>query len=684
MKKLFSKILYLIIFIFIDIGTIYAQNSVFASSINSVDFGSDTAGIAKKDSVIIYNRGTDTLDVTSISSTNALFTFSPSVFTIAPLDSSMLTLIFTPVDTTSQSGLILLTNSSPSLIDTIFVKGKGITASLPVPIVTNGGFESSDTGVVDSTNIKGWLIQVGTDVSVAPVFQIESNNVQQGNRALAVTVNSIGTNTWDIQVIADSVRVTQGQTYLYTIWAKAANAGAQVNLTMGNYAFTEYSAIRPANLTTQWQKFTMAFTVNDNQTVIRGPIHFSYASNVGNTIYIDNLQIVNINDTGRVWEGPPLATGKSKFLGNIFSSSSQMHSDFAYYWNQVTPGNDGKWGSVELSQGVYTWTSLDTEYNYAVAKGFPFKEHNLIWGSQQPSFISSLDSAQQYQEIANWIQACGQRYPHAAFCDVVNEPINTPPNGQNGTANYIKALGGSGATGWDWVISAFQLARLYWSSNTKLLINEYNVLGSTTNNNTYIQIINLLKTRGLIDGIGIQCHYFEFQSYQGESNQYAYPMFTLQSSLNNLAATGLPIYISEFDINEASDSIQLASYQKYFPFLWTNTAVKGVTLWGFEQGDMWQTNAYLINYDGTERPAMTWLRKYVDTVTITSVNIVQAQPNEYKLFNNYPNPFNPSTTIEFSVPVRTFVILKIYDILGREVQIACKRREKPGNLFDNI
>ena len=42
-------------------------------------------------------------------------------------------------------------------------------------------------------------------------------------------------------------------------------------------------------------------------------------------------------------------------------------------------------------------------------------------------------------------------------------------------------------------------------------------------------------------------------------------------------------------------------------------------------------------------------------------------PREYKLGQNFPNPFNPSTNISFDLPSRTFVTLKIYDVLGREV-----------------
>ena len=42
-------------------------------------------------------------------------------------------------------------------------------------------------------------------------------------------------------------------------------------------------------------------------------------------------------------------------------------------------------------------------------------------------------------------------------------------------------------------------------------------------------------------------------------------------------------------------------------------------------------------------------------------------PTVFKLYNNYPNPFNPSTSIKYDVPRNTFVNLSVYDILGKLV-----------------
>jgi hypothetical protein len=42
-------------------------------------------------------------------------------------------------------------------------------------------------------------------------------------------------------------------------------------------------------------------------------------------------------------------------------------------------------------------------------------------------------------------------------------------------------------------------------------------------------------------------------------------------------------------------------------------------------------------------------------------------PTEYQLEQNYPNPFNPSTTIEFALPEKSQVSIKLYNVLGEEV-----------------
>ncbi|MBI5476627.1 MAG: T9SS type A sorting domain-containing protein [Ignavibacteriales bacterium] len=64
---------------------------------------------------------------------------------------------------------------------------------------------------------------------------------------------------------------------------------------------------------------------------------------------------------------------------------------------------------------------------------------------------------------------------------------------------------------------------------------------------------------------------------------------------------------------------------------------------------------------------------------ITSVDEQKTIPAEFRLNQNYPNPFNPSTVISYQLPVSSFVSLKIYDILGREVATLVNAIQLPGN-----
>jgi len=57
-----------------------------------------------------------------------------------------------------------------------------------------------------------------------------------------------------------------------------------------------------------------------------------------------------------------------------------------------------------------------------------------------------------------------------------------------------------------------------------------------------------------------------------------------------------------------------------------------------------------------------------DSVVVTSVNDNIFEINSYKLYQNYPNPFNPHTVISFQIPVAGKVTIKLFDILGREIE----------------
>ncbi|HEU4654296.1 MAG TPA: endo-1,4-beta-xylanase [Steroidobacteraceae bacterium] len=274
------------------------------------------------------------------------------------------------------------------------------------------------------------------------------------------------------------------------------------------------------------------------------------------------------------------------FVGNI-TTNGNVRSDFVQYWDQITPENEGKWGTVEATRDVYNWSGLDRAYNYAMEHHIPFKQHTFVWGNQAPSWINSLSASEQAAEIEEWIRDYCARYPNTAMIDVVNEA----------TPGHAPAAYAQNAFGSNWIIRSFQLARQY-CPNAVLILNDYNVLSWDTDK--FIQMATPAINAGVVDAIGAQAHGLEGQS-----------LSSLQNKLNQVAALGLPIYITEYDVARTNDQEQLQIMQSQFPLFYNHPSVAGITLWGYVVGSTWVNGSGLIQSNGTPRPAMTWLMNYL-------------------------------------------------------------------------
>ncbi len=59
-------------------------------------------------------------------------------------------------------------------------------------------------------------------------------------------------------------------------------------------------------------------------------------------------------------------------------------------------------------------------------------------------------------------------------------------------------------------------------------------------------------------------------------------------------------------------------------------------------------------------------------------------PIEFDLYQNYPNPFNPSTRISYSPPYASFVSIKVYDVLGKEIAMLVNEKKLPALMLLNL
>ena len=61
-----------------------------------------------------------------------------------------------------------------------------------------------------------------------------------------------------------------------------------------------------------------------------------------------------------------------------------------------------------------------------------------------------------------------------------------------------------------------------------------------------------------------------------------------------------------------------------------------------------------------------------------SANEIGSELNDFYLYQNYPNPFNPATTISYTLPERSFITIKVYDILGKERKTLIEENQTAG------
>ena len=299
-------------------------------------------------------------------------------------------------------------------------------------------------------------------------------------------------------------------------------------------------------------------------------------------------------------------------------SSPSQDVNFTAYWNQVTPENAGKWGSVEGTRDVMNWGELDAAYALAKTNGFPFRMHTLMWGNQQPAWIEALPPAEQREEIEEWFAAVAARYPDIDFIDVVNEPLHDPPDGAGRRQLHRRArrqparqAGNGCCRRSGWRASTSRRARL---GHQRVQRHEQH------HRHAALHRHHPAAAGGSADRHGRRAGPRVLDARARTSDDES-PTWICSRR------PGLPIYVTELDIDGPTDEVQLADYQRIFPAFWEHPAVRGITLWGYRPGH-WRTaqGAYIVLDNGAERPAMVWLQDYVANTTLRPWITAQPAP----------------------------------------------------------
>ncbi len=92
-----------------------------------------------------------------------------------------------------------------------------------------------------------------------------------------------------------------------------------------------------------------------------------------------------------------------------------------------------------------------------------------------------------------------------------------------------------------------------------------------------------------------------------------------------------------------------------------------------------EINSIFISEEPNSRRLENWELLSYSVSNVTGMKDDKINPIKFTLYQNYPNPFNPATTIKYDIPKAANVTLKVYDILGNEVETLVNKEQQAGS-----
>lgn len=328
-----------------------------------------------------------------------------------------------------------------------------------------------------------------------------------------------------------------------------------------------------------------------------------------------------------------LAASRGIHIGCAYKNGGgpgTYNNTLAREFNGVVGENAMKWDALQAVRGTFTFSGADAMVDFAQKNDMIVRGHTFVW-HQQSGFVANMPAQATVQATRDTMFKVMKTHITTVMShfkgkihewDIVNEAVARDSAGMRlgtGTSSSFWSLRTDAANhNWDFVDSAYAYARLA-DSSAFLVYNDYDCEGMGRKSDLVYALVSRLKAKGLIDGVGLQCHFYVPGTSTGSNG--AFSPGEMAANLKRLADLGLRISLTEIDFRlptpptSAHLAAQRDAYETLLGICLANPNCKNFFLWGLNDGSSWIPGQYagqgapLLFDDGfNPKPAYTGLQ----------------------------------------------------------------------------
>jgi len=261
-------------------------------------------------------------------------------------------------------------------------------------------------------------------------------------------------------------------------------------------------------------------------------------------------------------------------VGRAITRNAQYQEFFKSHFNWAVFENESKWYSNQRVPDQDYYAVADAMAQWCRDNGIAMRGHCIFWEPEkwQSDWVAELDAGQLRAAVEHRMDSAVKHF-RGTFLhwDVDNEMLH---------GSFFKDRLGEDIRVW-----MYKRAREL-DPDAKLFTNEFNVLSvdkdfKEVQTDEYVaQVRKLLEQGAPIDGVGIQGHIWS-------EDILSHPE-VIKQRLDKVAALGLPIWITEFDVADADEKSNADKLELVYRTAYSHPAVEGIMMWVFWAGASWR------------------------------------------------------------------------------------------------